>query len=160
VRSLPAELPVSLSLYGRGCDFPAYFERLQQLAAGDPRIRFCGTFPNDVIAQIFSTIDVLAVPSIWYENTPLVIYSAQAAHCPVIASNLGGMAEIVQHEENGLLFEPGSVAGIAGSIERLASDRGLLQRLSINAVPPKGIAEYADELDKLYRLLLSERGES
>jgi glycosyltransferase involved in cell wall biosynthesis len=50
-------------------------------------------------------LDVLVVPSIWYENTPLVIYSAQAAGCPVIASNLGGIAEVKHHEDNGLLFK-------------------------------------------------------
>jgi glycosyltransferase involved in cell wall biosynthesis len=106
-------------IYGDPEAFPEYAARLRRIAANDPRIRFCGAFPNEKISDIFSTLDVLVVPSIWYENTPLVIYSAQACRCPVIASNLGVCGGGV-HEENGLLFEPGNPADLA----RAAPARG------------------------------------
>ncbi|UUZ69981.1 glycosyltransferase family 4 protein [Polaromonas sp. P2-4] len=136
-RLLPETVSLELKIYGRTDLYPEYFEKLLRLADADQRIRFCGTFPNEQIGKIFAELDVLVVPSIWYENTPLVIYSAQAAGCPVIASNLGGMAEVVEHEKNGLLFEVGDVAGLASAIERLARDRELLRQLVANAIRPE-----------------------
>lgn len=159
VRALP-QVPLKLRIFGRTDLNLPYVEKLQHLVDGDVRIRFCGTFPNESIGKVFAELDVLVVPSIWYENTPLVIYSAQAAGCPVVASNLGGMAEVVEHERNGLLFEAGNVAGLASAIERLADDRGLLQRLAANAEKPKLIGGYVNELLAVYdNVLKGRRGE-
>lgn len=70
------------------------------------KVLFSGTYDNETIAQeVFSRIDCLVVPSIWAENSPLVIHEAQACRVPVITSDFGGMAEYVRHLENGLLFE-------------------------------------------------------
>lgn len=157
VRLLPGDISLELKIYGKSASHPKYFEKLKQLANADPRIHFCGTFPNSIIGEIFAKLDVLAVPSIWYENTPLVIYSAQAAGCPVIASNLGGMAEVVEHEKNGLLFKAGDVAGLASTIERLAHDRKLLRQLAENAPKPKPISNYVAELEIIYDDVLRER---
>jgi glycosyltransferase involved in cell wall biosynthesis len=153
MRSLAGE-PVELKIYGRTDEFPQYVEKLKALAEGDSRIQFCGTFPNAEIGRIFSELDVLIVPSIWYENTPLVIYSAQGAKCPVIASNLGGMSEVIQHGINGLLFEPGHAAGLAGSIKQLLQDPDLAKRLSEKSPHPRSIAEYVTELEGVYRELV------
>lgn len=158
VRSLPENVHWELKIYGKSDVDPRYFEKLKQLAGDDQRIRFCGTFPNQIIGRIFAGLDVLVVPSVWYENTPLVIYSAHAAGCPVIASNLGGMAEVVEHEMNGLLFEVGDIAGIAGALERLAQDRKLLQRLADNTRGPKSISDYVMELQDIYNDILKKRG--
>lgn len=157
VRLLPDNISVELKIYGRSDTDPRYFRKLQQLSDEDQRIHFCGTFPNEIIGKIFAELDVLVVPSIWYENTPLVIYSAQEAGCPVIASNLGGMAEVVEHGKNGLLFEAGDVAGLARAIERLARDRELLQQLAANAIRPKSISDYVAELKVIYDEVLKER---
>jgi len=62
------------------------------------------------------------VPSIWYENQPFAITEMFAAGKPVIASNLGGMVELVQHKETGLLFEPGNADDLALCISKLASN--------------------------------------
>ncbi len=97
------------------------------------------------------------VPSIWYENTPLVIYSAQAAGCPVIASNLGGMAEVVQHENNGLLFEAGDASDLAAKLKLLIDAPDVLGRLADNAKNPKSVTEYATELAEIYDSVIKER---
>jgi glycosyltransferase involved in cell wall biosynthesis len=156
LRSAP-ELPVQAKIYGKQNEFPEYVEQLRALAAGDERIEFCGTFPNHQIGRIFTGLDCLVVPSIWYENTPLVIYSAQAAGCPVIASNLGGMAEAVHHNVNGLLFEPGDVDGLASLLRHLCSDRSILPRLSAKSIKPKSSGQYAAEVEAVYHRLLSSR---
>jgi glycosyltransferase involved in cell wall biosynthesis len=158
IRSLPNLTAIEVKVYGDLNFEPQYSRRLEKLAKNDGRISFCGTFSNASIAVVFSELDVLVVPSVWYENTPLVIYSAQEAGCPVIASNLGGMSEVIKHEINGLLFEAGDFAGLAGAIERLAQDRALLLRLSQNAEKPKSISDYVSELLTIYGEVLSERG--
>jgi glycosyltransferase involved in cell wall biosynthesis len=66
---------------------------------------FAGEYINQNLADVvFSNVDCIVVPSIWGENSPLVIHEAQACHIPVITADFGGMSEYVQHNINGLLF--------------------------------------------------------
>ena len=154
---LPQDLSLEVKLYGKLDDYPEYVERLKASAGKDPRIRFYGTFPNSEIGEIFTHIDVLVVPSIWYENSPLVIYSAQAAGCPVIASDLEGMAEVVRHGDNGLLFQAGRASTLARLLESFIQDPAMLQNLSKNAAMPKSIVEYVSELVGIYNEVLNVR---
>ena len=113
-----------LKIYGSPKHFPDYTKQLMQLAANQPAIAFCGVFPNSEIAEVMGGIDILVVPSLWYENTPLVVYSAQAAGRPVIASNLPGISVAVAHDINGLLFETGSVDDLARQLLRTTAEPG------------------------------------
>jgi len=142
--------PIALQIYGRPEDFPDYAAQLRAQAAGDERIGFLGTFSIERIGEVFAGIDVLVVPSLWYENTPLVVYSAQAFGCPVVASDFEGLSEVVVHGENGLLFAAGDVNALARSLERLIREPDLLARLSRSARPPKPIARYAAECVAVY----------
>lgn len=144
-KTLPRKCAV-LRIYGNPDDFRDYSNELKSLAAGHDGIEFCGTFPNSRISQVLADLDVLVVPSLWHENTPLVLYSSQAARCPVIASDLRGISEVISNEENGLLFEPGNVAALRRQLLRLIDEPSLASRLSAKAKPPKGISVYVDEL--------------
>jgi glycosyltransferase involved in cell wall biosynthesis len=150
VRSLPADVPIALDIYGNTSEFPDFGAKLREMAGNDSRIAFKGTFPNDQIGNVFNTLDCLVVPSLWYENTPLVIYSAMASGCPVVATNLGGMSEAVTHNVNGMLFEKGNVAQLATHLRRLAEDRPFVQSLSARTKIPKSIPQYADDLERVY----------
>ena len=122
------------------------------MAQGDSRILFCGRFENDRIAKILSEIDVLVVPSLWYENSPLTIHEAFLARVPVVAAGLGGMAEFVQDGANGLHFEFGSSEDLYRKLTMLERDRSLIARLDrFPAV--KTIQENAVELEHLYETL-------
>lgn len=136
----------SLHLYGNLVEFPGYAMQLQSKAGTANPVEFKGTFPNSQISDVLAGLDVLVVPSLWYENTPLVLHSAAAARRPVVASDLPGLAEVVTHEVNGLLFENGNVAALTRSLMRLAHEPGLLQRLSDNCLPPRTTADYVDDL--------------
>ena len=149
-----------LKIYGSLEHYPDYAAELQALATGNQAIEFCGTFPNAEIATILSGLDVLVVPSLWYENTPLVVYSALAAHCPVLASDFPGMSEVVVHQQNGLVFPAGDSDQLAEQLRQLASDPELLPRLSNNCKPPKSSAEYVDELEAVYRADLAAKQET
>jgi glycosyltransferase involved in cell wall biosynthesis len=150
VRSLPAEMPLKVKIYGDLEQFPEYMESLRAAAGDDPRIEFCGTFPNPEIGVIFYDLDVLVIPSLWYENSPLVLSFAQAARVPVVATNSEGMNEVIADGENGCLFEKGDVKGLAEIIRMLCNDRSVVKRLSDHAGAPKSISAYAEELEGIY----------
>jgi glycosyltransferase involved in cell wall biosynthesis len=139
-----------LRIYGKKEDYPDYVRELEAEANGDPRIEFCGTFPNAEIGRVLDAIDTLVVPSVWYENAPLVVSSALAARRPVIASDFPGMAEIIRDGENGLLFPPGDVGELFSRLKAIASDRHLHARLSANCRGAKTIETYVENLCEIW----------
>jgi glycosyltransferase involved in cell wall biosynthesis len=141
----------TLKIFGCCEEFPDYVKTLQSCAENIQSIEFCGTFPNSEVAEVFEDLDLLIVPSLWYENTPLVLYSAQAARCPVVASNLPGLAAVIRDNENGLLFKAGCSADLVKNLSRLVTEDGLLQRLSGNACTPKSTGVYVDELLSIWQ---------
>ncbi|HQB30903.1 MAG TPA: glycosyltransferase [Syntrophales bacterium] len=155
LRRLPADLPVEVLLYGDAGWFPSYGERLRSLAGGDERVRFCGTFPGERTGEVLGGMDVLVVPSLWHENSPLVILEAQRAGVPVIASRVGGTSELIREGENGFLFERGDDGELSRILERLCRDGDLVGRLSRNAPAPRTMESYAGEIEGIYRALAS-----
>lgn len=138
--------------------WPEYAREVYELAEGDTRINFAGSFPNEEMVAELGRIDVLVVPSVWHENTPLVVYSAFAAGIPVVASRAEGLSAVVRHEVNGLLFEPGNAEDLAGQLRRLLQESGLLEELGSRATHTRSIKDSVDELLELYeRLLKSKR---
>lgn len=98
------EQPVSLKIFGR--DNGQSTNALKKMAADAKNpIEFCGEYRNqDLVRKVFEAVDSIVVPSIWAENSPLVIHEAQQCRIPVITADFGGMAEYVEHHANGLLF--------------------------------------------------------
>ena len=74
-------------------------------------------------------MDMLIIPSRWYENSPTVILEAQTFGLPVITTRLGGMQELVQHEKSGLLFELNNAKDLRAQIQRLLHEPKLLAQL-------------------------------
>ena len=128
----------------------AYHRTIAARAAADPRIRLHGPFANDRAAAVLSSLDVLVVPSTWRENTPLVVYEAFAAGCPVVASDVDGIAEVVRHDVDGLLFPCGDAAALAACIQRIVDDRPLVQRLAERTRPPRSVAQHVTALEAIY----------
>jgi len=144
-KALPAGRAV-LYIYGKTDELPEYSAELERLARNHDSIKFCGTFHNSKIREVLAALDVLVVPSLWYENTPLVIYSAQAAKCPVVASDFPGISEVIQDQVNGLLFEAGNTKDLSNKLHRLIDESGLATQLSLNCNKPKSTLTYVDEL--------------
>jgi glycosyltransferase involved in cell wall biosynthesis len=149
-----ASKPIELKIYGKLDDYPKFVEDIRRKSQDDSRIKFCGTFPNHEIGKVFSELDALVVPSLWFENSPLVVYSAQAAKCPVIASNMDGISDIIENGRNGLLFEAGNSSQLAAAIDSLIKDKTILQELSEHSMMPLSIQEYAGKLVTIYQELL------
>lgn len=128
-----------------------YVRQLRQLAGNDPDIVFAGGYAHREALKILNALDVVVVPSRWYENSPRVILEAFAAARPVIATNLGGLTEIVRAEENGLLFERDNVNDLARQMQRLVNNPELIGRLRTRIPPIRGMNEYMNDLMQVYR---------
>jgi glycosyltransferase involved in cell wall biosynthesis len=150
VLSLDPSVPVRLRVYGSLDKNVQYSRSLQQAARNDQRVEFLGPYQREHLADILADLDVVIVPSLWYENTPLVISEAFAAGRPAIATNLGGMSEAVQHNVNGLLFERGDVAGAAAAMRRLVDEPDLLTRLRGGIRPVRTIDDEIGNLLDIY----------
>ena len=120
------------------------------------RVDWLGEYPpRDIVREVFNRVDAIVVPSIWLENSPLVIHEAQQARVPVIASNLGGMAEYVRHEVNGFLFEPRNAADLARQMQRLLDAPELgrsLGRRGYLASPSGDVPRIEDHVETLLSL--------
>jgi glycosyltransferase involved in cell wall biosynthesis len=137
----------TLELVGNPAIDPAYSARLRVLADGDPRICFRGTVPPDQQGQIWDSLDVLVLPSLWWENSPLTLLEALAAGVPVIASRTGGVPEILP-EAAGLLVPPGDVSALRAALEGVIEGRHLAEAL--DPLPLKTALEGARELATVY----------
>jgi glycosyltransferase involved in cell wall biosynthesis len=149
-RALPRDLDVTLRVHGGGGGYEDYAEGLRRLAAADERIGLAGAFAKEDLGRVLGGMDVLVVPSRWYENAPGVIFEAFAAGLPVVATDLGGMSEFVRHGENGLLFPLDDAEELARLLRRLAEEPGLLQKLREGVPPVKSVGEYVEELESVY----------
>ena len=94
-----------------------------------PGVRTHGRIEHGQVPSALARIDVLAVPSIWPENSPLVIREAFSAGVPVVAARIGGIPETVEDNVSGLLFEPGQAQDLRRVLLRLLNEPDLLPRL-------------------------------
>lgn len=125
-------------------------------------IEFCGGYINENLANlVFSQIDAIVVPSIWGENSPLVIHEAQACHIPVITANYGGMSEYVQHQVNGLLFEHRNILSLSQQMQWALnhsdkmSDLGKKGYLYSEDGQVPNIQQHCSQLEKIYQTIIS-----
>ena len=157
-----AKLPhdcVSVDLLGRVSPYhgdTAYAERLSAML-GAPFIRKLGPVPHERMAGALADADVLVVPSVWIENAPFIIREAFAAGLPVLASDLGGMAEMVDHGRNGLLFAPGNPVALSEQILRLLNEPHLLEHLRKGIARPMPIEQDASEMRDRYEAVARHR---
>jgi glycosyltransferase involved in cell wall biosynthesis len=146
------QLPLHLDIFGvaQGAADRAHGQRLAKLASGDSRIAFRAPIPNHQVVERLREYDLLAVPSQWLETGPIVVLEAFAAGIPVLGSNLGGIAELVEHEVNGLLVDLPSPKGWTQALRRLSQDRDLAARLRSGIRPPRTMRDAAAEMTAVY----------
>lgn len=138
-----------LKVYGNPSWFPDYSSRLRSLAEGVP-VEFPGEFDNGAALEIFAGLDVLVVPSIWWENAPITIHEAILTGTPVITSNFGGMADFVRHGENGLLFRVGDADDLARQMRWLLDEPSRVDALRRPAVAMKTMQQDAADMELRY----------
>jgi GT2 family glycosyltransferase/glycosyltransferase involved in cell wall biosynthesis len=125
-----------------------------------PGVSFEEPLPHARIAEALDAIDVLVVPSVWPETSPLVIQEAFLAGVPVVASRIGGIPELVEEGRGGLLFEAGDARDLARQLTRLAEEPGLVDRLRTTIPPVRTIADDVSFTRELYERERRRRGTS
>lgn len=147
------DLPLQLDIYGivqEALGSP-YVQRMVNRAAHDTRIRFLAPVENAAMPGTFAAYDAVAIPSLWMETGPLIVYDAFSAGVPVIGSRRGGIAELVVHERDGLLVDPPEdVDAWSAALKRLCSEPGLVERLRAGICPPRTMEMVAAEMQDLY----------
>lgn len=148
---------VELKIYGKLSiykGFEYYIKYIKNLAR-NKNIKFMGGYDNKNVSKILSEIDLIILPSIWYENSPLVIQEARLAGVPVVASRIGGIPELIRDGEDGLLFQPNDVDDLYVKLKTLIKRPGLIEHLRSNINPPKDIETNTGEIEDIYEDLIS-----
>lgn len=160
-RISPADWGDSL-LYVYGGNLEVQPEEFQKqvralMAQAGTRLRFGGSYRSEDLPQLMADIDWMIVPSTWWENAPVVIQEAQFHGRPIIASNIGGMAEKVRNGVDGLHFRVASGASLAETMVRASSTPGLWDKLHHGTRPPTNAKESGVLHAELYQKLLARR---
>ncbi|MFO1054585.1 MAG: glycosyltransferase [Planctomycetota bacterium] len=142
--------PLHLTVHGRVDGHDVWAKELASRARSMPQVTFAGAFPREQLGRVLASIDVLVVPSRWYENTPFVVLEAFAAQVPVLVADLGGLSECVRDGIDGELFRPGDVADLRTRLLRLAREPERLATYRRNRPSVKSIATNGDEITAVY----------
>ncbi|MDY7079017.1 MAG: glycosyltransferase family 4 protein [Chloroflexota bacterium] len=134
---------------------PTYVALLR--AQATPGVRFLGRLAREEVWETLAQVDVVLVPSLWYETFSFILSEAFIAGVPVIASRLGPLADRVRDGVDGLLIPPGDVDAWRAALQRLLDEPDLLARLRANVHPPMTLEEHVDQLELLYAQLVCER---
>jgi glycosyltransferase involved in cell wall biosynthesis len=159
---LPADADYEVTIVGDGDLRPTLEARVGELNLAD-KVRFAGRLPNTEVASLLSELDVFAMPS-RREEWGVAAAEASASGLPVVATNVGGIPEILADGETGILVPPEDPAALARALERLIADPGLRSRLG--AAGRRRIEELyrwdrcVDRMELVYRRVVEARSPS
>ena len=145
-----------LRIFGPNAHNPAYVAALRERAL-KVGATMEGELARAAVADALSEIDLLVVPSIWYENSPLIILEALATRTPLLVSAMGGMAELVDPGRTGYHFEMGSSTALAAVLAECLEDPSKLQVLFGDDVVVRDVHRDAEVLEGTYREFLRAR---
>lgn len=144
---------ITFAIYG--CDrskfveqFGSYWDSI--LDKVGTRLQFLGPYEPENVCHLMQNSGWIVIPSIWWENSPLVIQEAFLAGRPPIVANIGGMSEKVQNRVNGLHFTARNSAALASVIGKAAGDIELWRSLRFAMNLPPSMDEMNDSLIRLY----------
>lgn len=155
VRDLPRN-SYEVRVAGDLAVFPDYSAALGE-AARDLPVIFTGRFEREGAAAVYGALDVLVVPSLWPENSPLVIHEAFMMGVPVVGARIGGIPDLVEDGVSGLLVDPASPATLTAALRRLIDEPDLLERLRAGRPAVRSLDEDAAWWTDRYRALAAGR---
>jgi glycosyltransferase involved in cell wall biosynthesis len=120
-------------------------------------VTLIGQYAHSELANLMRRVDWVVVPSIWWENSPLVIQEAFQYGRPVICADIGGMAEKVDDGVNGMYFRRGDPGSLAEVMRRAAWTPGLWETLRSGIPPVHTMGEHVATLNGIYDRLITER---
>lgn len=154
---------LSIEIYGGGLESQsdAFRAQVEALHAKCRRqVTFYGEYDPSQLGNLISRCDWVVVPSLWWENSPLVIQEAFKYKRPVICAGIGGMAEKVEHMKTGLHFRAQNARDLAETLRYAARARGLWFDLVKNISPPVTLKESAREYLALFERTQQDAGDA
>jgi glycosyltransferase involved in cell wall biosynthesis len=133
IASVRDGLPATQLYLAGGANNDSYWQHIQTMVKDldlEDSVHFLGRLDEDRLLNEYEKCALLVLPS-RQETAPMVIQQAMAAGKPVIATRVGGIPYLIDHEHTGLLVEYGDVAGLANAIQRLLCDRSLRQKIGL-----------------------------
>ncbi len=141
-----------LHVHGEAPNFhgdTGYLDRLRLLVRPDLDVRFHGRYDHRDLSALLASLDVLVVPSLWWENFPLTVREGALAGLPVVASRLGGLGEAID-EGLALGFRAGDPEDLARVLSRLLSDSELRDGMSRKASLVFDLGRSVARLEEIY----------
>jgi len=149
--------PAQLIIAGEG----TMRDEVRRRAKLDKSVSYLGYISTSQLVNCLGVVDAVVVPSLCYENSPTVIYEALEAGIPVLASDIGGVGELVQDGRNGFLFKPGSQESFIEKMEVMDSKKEIFFRAQddiARTVAPYALKIYTDALvNKLKEVINSKK---
>ncbi len=142
-----------LKVYGSDSQEMEYARLLLQIADGDKRIEFCGTYKPTEVGNILQGIDVLVAPSTVYESYSLALHEALACNVPVLAADIGGAIEEIADSINGFTFRAGDEHELKSKLQTIVENPEILNEIKHNLerhIPPL-VEEEAYLYERMYR---------
>ena len=139
---------VKLSVYGKFQNDKNYNNKILKMVDKLQNVNFYGVYNGNQLPEIFSKHDVLVVPSIWWENSPMVIQESFMAKTPVLCSNIGGMKEKIIDGKNGWYFKVGDSNDLSEKINYFFENIGIFNNENFKV---KNIKEDIKNLLKIYK---------
>lgn len=150
--NLRAPKRATLTLYGTPNGYESYFQNLKSRMASNEAIKYGGVLAPTELRHAFSDADFFVLPSTWHENSPLILLDALQSNTPVIASDVGGVTDLIKDGINGLLFPMGDKHALQKVMQKVVDDPTLAKKLKKDTHLPN-IDEYAENLVELCREL-------
>ncbi|MBI2459473.1 MAG: glycosyltransferase family 4 protein [Parcubacteria group bacterium] len=123
---------IKLKIAGAGPDYKKYQSLAAEYKLND-RVEFLGPKYGDELRRLIKQAKAVIMPSLWPENLPYTALESLSLNKIVIASNIGGLPEIIQDGFNGLLFKSGDSLDLAGKISLILNDERMAKSIETNA---------------------------
>jgi len=149
---------VHLHIFGKGVDEGEF----RDLAGSDHRIVFHGYMERDLLIDFYKKSNINVLPSICYDNSPMMIYESFMNSTPVVGSRIGGIPELIEDGYNGYLFEPGNEDELKEILEIIIENPNKLRELEVGAFQSSkkyDLESYVDELETIYLELIGKKAE-
>lgn len=146
-----------LKIAGRGPEENALRQLVKDLKLSE-QVDFLGQQGHQQLASLLDGAIALTVPSIWYENMPLNILEALGRGCPVVASRIGGIPEIINHQVNGWLVEPGNSSSWTKALDQaVQADAIRFSQQAKESVEKYGWNKHFSAIEAIYQQILQNR---
>lgn len=141
---------VVLDIAGNG----SQLEDLKSIFASE-QITFHGRLGREALLHLFLQGDITTIPSLCYENSPTVMLESFYCSTPVLASNIEGIAELIEEKKTGLIFEAGDSAALHASLDWLLDNLVTVRSMgrdSLATLDGLALEDHVKRLEELYRL--------